>query len=185
MLIDFNKIDKQREESMTHYLIHLAGNEYQVPAELKSLRDNLQQHDLIHWVSDGKWSVIELFQILMEAAGPSDVYISSYAFSEIPARVIAEFKAKQIIKNLYCVVDSRIDVRSASALTLIQSCATKCKLLDTHAKVTVIENEKQSYTIVGSANYTTNNRYEAGFISCNKETADFHKKWISNELANT
>jgi hypothetical protein len=139
----------------------------------------------VHWVSEGEWSVHDLLLGLLQMAGPSDVFISSYAFSEYPARLLADLKERKIITQLFCLIDSRIDKRSASALTLVRNCADNLKLVHTHAKVTVIENEQSVYCIVGSANYTSNKRYEAGVIIADEAVAAFHKKWISDELAKT
>ena len=136
----------------------------------------------VHWVSDGDWSMHQLLQKLLEKTGPADVWISSYAFSEKPARVICDLKANRIIRELQCIIDSRVDVRSASALTMVRNASDKIKLCDTHAKVTVIKNDEWFLAVVGSANYTTNKRYEAGFISANAGIALFHQNWIENEL---
>jgi hypothetical protein len=73
-------------------------------------------------------------------------------------------------------------VRSASALTIIRNVANRCELVKTHAKVTVIENEEHMIAIVGSANYTTNKRYESGVIVTEKAIASFHKSWILNAI---
>jgi hypothetical protein len=136
----------------------------------------------VHWVSDGEWSIHDLLLGLLQITGPADVWLSSYAFSEYPARLIADLKDRKIIRSLFCLIDSRIDKRSASALTLVTNCADKLKLVNTHAKVTVIENAAFMFCIIGSANYTTNKRYEAGMIISDAVVSSFHKKWISDEL---
>lgn len=142
----------------------------------------VQPGNCVHWVSDGEWSVHDLLLGLLQLSGPADVFLSSYAFSEYPARLIADLKSRGIIRSLYCLIDSRIDKRSASALTLIRNCADQLKMVNTHAKVTVIENAEFIFCIVGSANYTTNKRYEAGMIISDRSVSCFHKKWISDEL---
>lgn len=137
----------------------------------------------VHWLSDGEWSLHDLLLGLLQITGPADVYLSSYAFSEYPARLIADLKDRKIIRSLFCLIDSRIDKRSASALTLVTNCADQLKLVNTHAKVTVIENSANIFCIIGSANYTTNKRYEAGMIISDAVVSSFHKKWICDELA--
>ncbi|MGN6477253.1 MAG: hypothetical protein ACTHKV_08505 [Flavipsychrobacter sp.] len=139
----------------------------------------------VHWVSAGEWSVHDLLLGLLQISGPASVFLSSYAFSEHPARLIADLKGRKLITSLHCLIDSRIDKRSASALTLVQNCADQCKLINTHAKVTVIENKEHIYCIVGSANYTTNKRFEAGMIIGDTAVANFYKKWIVDELSRT
>lgn len=150
--------------------------------KLEALLQHIEKDCCIHWVANGEWSMHELLIGLLHQAGPSDVYLSSYAFSEHPARIIADLKSRNMIKDLHCLIDSRIDVRGASALTMIRDIATSCKMLNTHAKVTLVLGETLQLAVVGSANYTTNKRYEAGVIIAHPEAVLFHKKWMQDEL---
>ncbi|RYE02392.1 MAG: hypothetical protein EOP50_00180 [Sphingobacteriales bacterium] len=137
----------------------------------------------IHWVSDGDWSMHQLLEELLMRMGPSEALISSYAFSELPARKLADLKASGAITRLSCIIDSRVDVRSASALSILTNVSDRLKLCQTHAKVTILRNSVGAVAIViGSANYTTNKRYEAGLLSTDPEVAGFHAKWIEDEL---
>lgn len=136
----------------------------------------------IHWVSEGDWSMHQLLEALLERTGPAEVWISSYAFSELPARTIANLRALGTISRLHCIIDSRIDVRSASALTILRNTSTRLKLCHTHAKVTILKNKEWLIAVSGSANYTVNKRYEAGMITTDPTVSSFHLKWISNEL---
>ncbi len=150
--------------------------------KLNDLLASITNNSCIHWLSEGDWSMHDLLQSILQLAGPSNVYLSSYAFSEYPARLIADLKDRNIIQDLYCVIDDRLDVRSASALNIIRNVATKCKLLKTHAKVTVIESIDYNITVVGSANYTTNKRFESGIVTTEISIAAFHKSWILNAI---
>jgi hypothetical protein len=170
------------EADLMHYLVHIGGMAYPVNRKLQAVLQKVEPEKLVHWVSGGAWNMIDLFMGVLAMAGKSDVYISSYSFSEKPARIIADLVHDGAITNLYCLIDSRVDTRSASALTLIQNCAAKCVLLDTHAKVTLITNGKQYYTIVGSANYTTNRRWETGFVCMDPETFLFHQNWMQHAM---
>ncbi len=60
----------------------------------------------VHWVSRGDWSMHQLLYKLLEKTGPADVYISSYAFSEKPARVLADMKHNGIIQQLFCFTNA-------------------------------------------------------------------------------
>ena len=64
------------------------------------------------------------------------------------------------------------------AFQFAQGITTSVKLAKCHAKVTVLENEHWSVTIVSSANMTNNPRIEAGVICTDLAAAEFHKKWI-------
>lgn len=149
----------------------------------KKLDDTIalvQEGRAVHWVSDGDWSMHDLLASLINFTGPAAVYLSSYAFSEYPARLIAEFVSKKTITELHCLIDKRLDVRSASALSIIKNIATRLELVNTHAKVTVLENKKTMVVVISSANYTTNKRYESGIVIVDREAANFHKKWMTD-----
>lgn len=150
--------------------------------KIESVLALVKENCCVHWVSESDWSMHDLLAGLLTYSGPANVYISSYSFSELPARIIAELKSRNIIKELYCLIDSRIDTRNASALTLVSNCATKCKLTLTHAKITIIENDQYKLIVIGSANYTTNKRFETGVIIEHPGVVNFHKTWMINEL---
>lgn len=160
-----------------------ASHHFPVSSKLEDMLQLLKDGRCIHWLSEGDWNMHDMLAGLLNFTGPADVYISSYAFTEFPARLIADLNANQIIKKLYCIIDKRIDVRSASALNILRTVATRLELVNTHAKVTVIENKKHMIAVVGSANYTTNRRYESGVIIADREAAGFHKKWIEDALS--
>lgn len=182
--MDLNKIDEQKETSQGS-VIALSGLHYVCKTKkLDEVTTALPEFDFIHWVSNGDWSMHELLLACLQHTGDATVYISSYAFSEHPARLIADLKQSGVIQKLYCLIDSRIDTRSAGALQLIQNTADKFVLMDTHAKVTIIKNDRISVCIVCSANYTTNRRYEAGFVSTMPALSLFHEQWMQHELDN-
>jgi hypothetical protein len=173
-----NAGDQADEEDIMHYMVQVGEYAYPINRKLQAVLHKVEPGNIVHWVSGGAWNMIDLFMGILAKVEKAEVYISSYSFSETPARTICDLVHDGIITNLYCLIDSRVDTRSASALTLIQNCAAKCVLLDTHAKVTLITNGKQHYTIVGSANYTTNKRWETGFICMDPETFFFHQNWM-------
>lgn len=181
-LIDFSKKDEQKETFVSHYLVEIGGKKYPVSKELKVIRQMVTNGHDVHWMSDGEWSMHELLLSLLEGMTDNPhVYISSYAFSDKPARMIAD-AVEALSISLYCVVDNRIDTRSADALNILRNCCKKMKLIDTHAKVTLIRYYDKHICIIGSANYTTNKRYECGVITCSRDVFHFHKSWMEAEL---
>lgn len=135
------------------------------------------------WVSDGEWSMHQMLMAILDKTGPAEVYMSTYAMSETPARIIAQLVDEKVITYLYCVLDNRVDVRTAGSLQIIKAMATKYAMVDTHAKVTVIINGQWKIAVVGSANYTENKRYESGVVVCDDAIADQQIKWIKKALA--
>jgi hypothetical protein len=185
MLDIFTPIHKgndQDDDDLMHYMVQVGSYEYPINRKLGAVLDKIASDKTVHWVSGGAWSAIDLFMGIIAKTGTAMVWISSYAFSEKPARTIADLVHDGTIEKLECIIDSRVDTRSASALTLIQNCSKRCVLLDTHAKVTLITNGTDYYTIVGSANYTTNKRWEAGIVCMDKDTFNFHLKWMQHAM---
>lgn len=140
--------------------------------------------ELCHYYSDGAWSLHQLLIGLLSISGNANVYISSFAMSETAVRTISALQESGAIKSLHCVIDNRVETRSAGSLQLLKSISTRIALRACHAKVTLLYGEKCNIAIIGSANYTENKRMEVGFVSKNKETCDFHKQWTENILNN-
>jgi len=182
MLIDLKKLDQEKENDSKSFTGTVGNHTFSYSRKLKDVLSALEIDDTVHWVSNGDWSMHEMLIALLNKYGGGIVHLSSYGFSELPARTIAELKQDGVITTLFCLVDNRIDTRSASALALIQNVADKCVLTDTHAKVTVLQAGNNYITVIGSANYTSNKRYEAGIVTTIKEVALFHRKWINDEL---
>ena len=127
------------------------------------------------------WQLLE--KMLIKTGKKSDVFISSYAFSETSGRMIARMKNEDYITHLFCLLDNRTDTRTPGSLQLLKGICTELKLIGTHAKITQIRSGETLITIAGSANYTENKRYEAGIITYNHKTFAFHNNWMLKEFA--
>ena len=150
--------------------------------ELQTVVSLVDQSNIVFWKSQGDWSMHQMLLALLNLSGPADVYISSYAMGETPARVIAQLVESGVILSLNCVLDNRIEVRTAGSLQLIRSICTNYALIDTHAKVTIIQNADWNLCVIGSANYTENKRFEAGTICNDHPVADLHISWIMKAI---
>src|SRR5688572_28807359 len=130
MLIDFQQLETSRQESNTSTMISIGDHSFPVSYNLPAIMDILKYQATVHWLSDGEWSMHELLlTVLSKIQGSVEIWISSYAFSEKPARILASLISEGRISSLHCVIDNRIDVRSASALTLLQNCARRIKMI--------------------------------------------------------
>jgi hypothetical protein len=150
--------------------------------QLKNVVKLIEPDATSYWVSNGDWSMHELLLEILNITGEATVHLSSYAMSETPARMLAQLKTAGTIKKLYCVLDNRIDVRTAGSFQLMKSISDKLVLVETHAKVTVVQNEDWNIAVVGSANYTENKRYEAGILTLYKPAVDMQLKWMDKAL---
>ena len=160
---------------------------YAMASESRELKDLIvlaaEKYDVV-WVSAGEWSMHQMLLSLLNVTGAAMVMISSYAMGETPARVLAGLKEDKMISELHCVLDDRVDVRNAKSLQLIKNISNSFKLVSCHAKVTLIKNEDWCITVIGSANYTENKRYEAGIISHCPNMYEMNKRWMEKELGN-
>jgi hypothetical protein len=181
--IDFSLYESEKKEKVSGGLLHASLKQTMSKDEtLKSVITLIEPLANIFWVSNGDWSMHELLLELLNITGPATVHISSYAMGETPARILAQLKNTGMIRDLHCVLDSRIDVRTAGSFQLIKSISDEIVLVDTHAKVTVIKNDLWSIGVIGSANYTENKRYESGIISTHHEVANMQLKWINKAI---
>lgn len=144
--------------------------------------ENVRAGKSVYWMSEGEWSMHQLLMALLGVTGPADVTISSYAMGETPARVLCQLKDSGVIKTLSVVLDDRVDVRTPGSLQLIKRISDHFNLVKTHAKVTLLFTEEKLISVVGSANYTENKRYECGSISCDPAVYAFNSKWITKAL---
>lgn len=183
--IDFERYVKPAEEKvggglMTGALTEVMNNSFELKEVIKLIKPEAN----VLWVSDGKWSAHQLLMALLNITGTADVYISSYAMSETPARHLVKLRETGIIRSLFCVLDNRVDTRTAGTLQIVKSICNDYALVDTHAKVTLLQNSLWNIAVIGSANYTENNRYEAGIISCTEAAVYLQLKWIIKALKN-
>ena len=149
---------------------------------LVQIADKLKLGQMVHFFTNGAWSQHELLIALTEVCGPCDMYVSTYAMSETGARTICKLKDAGVIKSLHTIIDNRSDTRKAESLQLLQSISTRCVLVPCHAKVTVLVGKNLTVTILGSANYTENNRIETGIATTNADAGMFHLNWMQRTL---
>jgi len=124
----------------------------------------------------------DLLLFFLQITGKADVFITSWAISEIAMRQLFSFKKNGLIISLNLILDYRNKVRKEKELAFVKQFCDNISLKKIHAKVTVIQNENFSISIIGSANYTRNPRIESGVILISKKVADFNIKWIHELL---
>lgn len=181
--IDFNRYVTLKEKPVGGGVI--SGNMKEVMSEnmqLRSVVKLIEPGATIYWVSNNDWSMHELLLEILNITGEAEVYISSYAMSETPARILSQLKSTGMITKLHSVLDNRIDVRTAGSYQLMKAISDELVLVDTHAKVTVVQNKNWNVAVIGSANYTENKRYEAGVVTLNEEAVNLQLLWMQKAL---
>lgn len=149
--------------------------------QIRSVIGDVLPGDIINFTTKNRWSVHEMLVYLLQLSGPAKVYISTWSISEEAARTIVELRDKGIITEIYCLFDKKVTIRNPVPLQLCMG-FPHLALTEVHAKVTVIENDRWSLTLTGSANYNKNRRIETGVIFNLAEVAEFNKQWILREV---
>lgn len=147
--------------------------------DLSDVIEILNDDEMIIFWTKGRWSMHQLIKHLLGITGPSDVTLCTWALTEKPLRVIHNLKETGQIKNLVGLFEHKIKTRG-SAFAFAQQFFDEILLTKCHAKVTILEGEKLSVSIMASANLTQNRRIEAGVIFCNKAAAIANKNYMTD-----
>lgn len=121
--------------------------------------------------TDGKWSYHQLIKQLVTQAKYSDIYVSTWAITEEPLRVLYNLKSNGYLNQICGIFDYRLGERSPKGYAFAKDFFDKIILTENHSKVTVIDAEEIKITVIGSANWTKNKRLEAGTIITHNQTA--------------
>jgi hypothetical protein len=183
---DILKIEEQRaaKASARFGVVSAEGHGIGLASEIISIMEQVSESPVVHYWTDGAWSMHQLLNGLLQLVGASNVWLSTYALSETSVRVIHKLKEDGLIKSLHCVIDNRVDTRSAASFQFFKNIADKVALVDCHAKVTILMGGSRNLIVIGSANYTENKRMEVGLISDASDLCAFHKDWIEKLLQN-
>ena len=150
---------------------------------LKELTNKLIPKRMIEFCTAGELSLHNLLQYLLKITGPADVYISTWAMKEDPARVLLFLKETGKIKQLFGIFDYRVRSTDSKHFQLIEKAFTKFVLTKNHSKVVVITGQTLSISIISSANFSNNPRIEVGYIYINTPSVEFHKQWMDKVLS--
>lgn len=136
-----------------------------------------------HYVSAGAWSTHDLIFKIISQHGPIELTGATWSMaSQVVDKFIKAFNDKTIVKMNF-LFDWRVEVRTPEAYAMMKyTNICKMRVASCHAKLAVIEAAKFKCVIIGSANFTSNPRIEAGVIDCSDEAVNFHKKWIKSEI---
>lgn len=145
---------------------------------------NIKENNVIVFNSFGKFSLYNLVENIAEKMETqSKIWITTYGLSEPGIRKLSNLKFKNIVSELNCVLDFRVSNRQPKAFKLLRSIANKIGYAESHAKITVIENDHFSITILGSQNWTRNTKHEAGVVICSSLISNFYIQYIHEIIA--
>jgi len=154
------------------------------PEKLKLLVDAIAPDKIVHFISEGSWSMINLVTELLKKYNHAVLYFTTYALREFSVKqLITALQKKQLIA-INILIDNKAKTRTPDAFKLAEMNVSRIFLTNIHAKVCVIQTPEATISINASANWTTNPRIESGTITMNKEVGQFHIDWMEKIMSN-
>lgn len=150
--------------------------------EIEQFLPVLDQEMVYHFVTMGKFSAHEALLYVLSKTGPAEVWMCTWKISETPARMLVKALQNGRITRLHCLLEKRMTIKSPNALQLMEHAATHVKLDSVHAKVAVLVNDQYSVVICTSANMSENTRIEVGYVSTQRDVAQFHRTWLNDKI---
>jgi len=153
-----------------------------IDSKLNEVFDDFEKGYDYSYVSGAEWSTHDLIRFLISKIGPAELTAATWSVASHAAIRLIDMLKKKDFTAINMLVDWRVQVRTPDFLALARMNFANISVTSCHAKVFVLQNDNWSVSVVGSANFTNNPRIEAGHISTNVDTANFHKKWIMSEI---
>lgn len=136
----------------------------------------------IEIISDGAFSLHQLVKYIISILPqPCNIYATTWATTETIVSTLINMKRSNMIDNCYFLFDHRVMRYRPNAYVLFKE-NFNCKILSIHAKICVIESPSISVRIIGSGNWTRNNKIEVYSISSNIDVCKYYKEYITNEF---
>lgn len=146
--------------------------------------ENLNENTGIFFMTDGAWSNIDVVEKLIELIGVCQIAFCTWSISTDAIRKFTQWQEDGVITNLHVLLDQGLRNRKPEIYQQSTKAFKNLKVLMCHAKVCVVQSEKYSFILAGSANFTKNERKEAGFIIRSKRIANENLNWIRKEFEN-
>ncbi len=128
--------------------------------------------------SEGHFSMHDMLLYLLDIAGASKVYLSTFSISEASIRAFALAMESGLITELHALFDYTIKSHKRQLLHFASNVCGSIKLTPNHSKLILIENDNWKIVVVGSANMTPNPRKEAGVILTLDQVFSDYKKHL-------
>lgn len=148
----------------------------------RSLGDIIQGQT-IHFYSHGTFNSVRLLLHILNQTGAADVIMSTYSISEKSVHQLLKHHESGLIRSIRFLIDHRVRSMSPKPFqSLIGSFPGMVRTMSVHAKVTTIESDNWTVSIVSSMNATDNNKLERGVISTDNAVFFFDKQALTDEF---
>ena len=184
MLLEISKIKAKEKAAPAKVIVR--GTALSVfkgkPNEILSKHlGKIENGKFYQFYSLGRFSMHDVIVFLLKQIGASHILVGTWSISQDSIEQLVRLKTKKEILSLGFVLDPRVKVTKAKPLQLIKA-NFPFVFSPWHAKVTVMYNDNWNISIVSSQNMTKNPKIERGCIFTDKETFEFDKTVLENEL---
>lgn len=132
---------------------------------------SFEQKTALFFFSDGAWSSIDLLMYLFSKVEKvKEICIATYSISEKVANKLQFLLSQNKNLSIYLLVDWKMKLKNPHILMYLKNVGVKVGLADAHAKLTCIVG-RETLTVLSSANYSNNKRFEAGVLVSDKDTS--------------
>lgn len=182
--MDLSFLDEKPSEKMTGITVPAVFVDCIDQPTIEKIVASCGAYSNTYFVTNGEFSLHELIRALADRMPVIDeLVLSSFSFTEMPTRLLGELKESGKVKKLYVLADTRARANYPGVVQQLRIISDAMAIAPVHAKVTVLHSSKINYTVIGSANWTTNPRYETGFITMDNKVADFNRQWILQAIS--
>jgi hypothetical protein len=153
-------------------------------SKLKSLFPDPSMGEVVLLTSYVSWSFHDLIDYLIDITGPATCYLTSWAVSENPARLLLHLLNSGKALELNCLFDQRIKSQCPQAFQIIERNLTRIGLVNIHAKSFVAINENWAVSVTSTANLTNKKRIEKYVVCFDFKAAEMDAAWIMDCINN-
>jgi len=112
---------------------------------------------------------------VLKMTGPAAVDILTYSMTDYPMRIISSLAENKTITDLRLILDFTVS-RTPALDQFVKSFCPDIKYTSSHAKILLVKNDAWSITLLGSANFTRNNRFENYIVFSDIDTFNSYLK---------
>lgn len=164
--------------SLKPSLFDLSVNKKTLQKQLGTLEESQAKF----FVSRAHWNLHEVVQHFASQLSKPDLYFTTWAMKEQPARAIMDMRNRGMIGKVFALISDRMPGNDKQSLQLLEPILSGSRQLKLHAKVACLLSENEGITILGSANWSANPRIESGVAIRDFNLTNEFANWIRNEI---
>ncbi len=142
--------------------------------ESGKLIEQLANGSALHMIGIN-YNMHEALVSLLRLTGPATVDILTYSMTDYPMRIISTLAENKTITGLRLILDFTVS-RTPALDQFVKSFCPGIKYTSSHAKILLVKNESWNIVLLGSANFTRNNRFENYIVFSDRNTFEDYLK---------